>query len=386
MKSDKINRLEIKKSESKDHLTKDQITFNKLTEKIHLLQQKNAKQKDSLEKLLNTYSEIVFPLENESLDHKLNLVYLLDEKSGQQKLPKKLKHQVEEMIVYMMDEILHFRVPDEKLSNLFDKYNGNVDEEDDEDDLFTEEEDLIISANMFANMVHNMTGKKVDPQIFLNDNPTMDQLQEKFQDYLTNLESEKPQKKKTKKQIEREEVEKEKEKIKGQSLRSVYVGLAKILHPDTETDPFLKAEKEEYMKQVTNAYEEKNLSDLLNLELKWLSSHNDSLANTPDETLKYFIMLLKDQVSDLEREHYMASYNPRYQKINEFIGLSEKWSSQKIELKRRRLIKENDLFTELQDDLQNHPKIKEALKKCVEFIKIDEDEYGLDMFDIFMTR
>ena len=387
MKSEKQNRLEIKKSDVKAHLTKEQQTFNKLTEKIHKLQEKKISQNDQLEKLLQKYTDMVSPLEAISIDHKVNLVFLIDEKANLQKLPKKLNHEVIEIIIGLMDEISMSRAPDEKFSELYEKYNGSSEDEDmeDEDEFFTEE-DIEISAEMFSNMIHNMTGKKVDPKIFLKDNPTMDQLQEKFQEYLSDFEAGKKEQKKTKKQIEREEVEKEKNKLKGQSLRSVYVGLAKILHPDTETDPYVKAEKEEYMKRVTNAYEEKNLSDLLNLELQWVSSHTDSLANTPDETLKYFIMLLRDQVHEIEKEIFMSKLHPRYEKINALAGLSEKWADQKIEMIRRTLKKDNELLQNLSEELKTNPKSKEVLKKCVEIFQIDEKDYELEALEFMMRR
>lgn len=39
------------------------------------------------------------------------------------------------------------------------------------------------------------------------------------------------------------------------NIRSIYIALAKVLHPDTEADETLKAEKEEIMKKVTSSYE-----------------------------------------------------------------------------------------------------------------------------------
>ncbi|MBK8348441.1 MAG: hypothetical protein IPL08_12750 [Saprospiraceae bacterium] len=49
--------------------------------------------------------------------------------------------------------------------------------------------------------------------------------------------------KKTRKQLAVEETEKLHDDIKIKNLRSVYLSLAKILHPDSETDADLKLEK-----------------------------------------------------------------------------------------------------------------------------------------------
>ncbi len=397
MKSEKNNKLEIKISDSKTPLSKEQVAFNRLTERIRRLEKRNQDQKEYYERLLNKYTDIIYPFEDKALCLKTELLYLLDEKSNIQKLPKKLGSQVEEVIIQLLDEILEKREPDEKLSALDKKYNGNEEEYDDiEDKDFDFEntgsmgdEHKTILINMFVNMVREFTGNIIDPQSFLEDDPTIEELQKRFHKYLDDLESKQEkqkERKKTKKQLEREEAEKEKNKLKGQSLRTIFLGLAKTLHPDTESDPYLKMEKEEYMKRVTQAYEEKNLSALLNLEMQWVSKHNESLSNTPSDTLKHFISLLKDQVQSLEKEFFTNKFNPRYEKIIDFQAFTEKQSIRKMENKRRELKAKNEQLINLTTELQTAPKPKEILKKCVEALLIEESYFDDDFFNFIVNR
>lgn len=397
MKSEKNNKLEIKISDSKTPLSKEQVAFNRLTERIRKLEKRNNDQKDCYERLLKYYTDNLYPFEVKTLDLKTELLYLIDDKSNILKLPKKLSAQVEELIIQLLDEILENRTPDEKLSALDKKYNGYEEEFDDveEEDFDFEnigsknDEQKIFLINMFVNMVREFTGNIIDPQIFLEDDPSIEELQKRFHQYLDDLKSKQEkqkERKKTKKQLEREEAEKEKNKLKGQSLRTIFLGLAKTLHPDTETDPYLKMEKEEYMKRVTHAYEEKNLSALLTLEMQWVSKHNESLSNTPTETLKHFISLLKDQVQTLEKEFFTNRFNPRYEKIIDFEALTEKQSIWKMGKKRKELNTKNEQLKNLTTELQDAPKPKEILKKCVEALLIEEDFFDDDFLNFMVNR
>ena len=50
------------------------------------------------------------------------------------------------------------------------------------------------------------------------------------------------------------------------------MSLAKMLHSDLETDETLKLEREELMKKVTAAYQDKDLNTLLKLEIEIIGS------------------------------------------------------------------------------------------------------------------
>ncbi len=107
-----------------------------------------------------------------------------------------------------------------------------------------------------------------------------------------------PPRRKTRKQLDQERHERRKNELKQRSQRDVYIGLAKVLHPDAEADPGKKHEKEALLKRVTAAHHEGNFVELLQLEMAWLEG--GGVRNASADRLALFVGLLKDQVKDLE--------------------------------------------------------------------------------------
>lgn len=94
------------------------------------------------------------------------------------------------------------------------------------------------------------------------------------------------------------------------SIRSIYMELVKELHPDREQDEALRVIKEEQMKQLTEAYKNKDLSALLTMQISWLQ---ESVKATPGElsdvVLKGYNKVLKAQLGKLEEEQHMNIYS-----------------------------------------------------------------------------
>ena len=87
-----------------------------------------------------------------------------------------------------------------------------------------------------------------------------------------------------------------------------------------EQDAEKKVAKEILMKELTAAYEAKNLHTLLSLELKWIykeSSHLDTLA---DDKLSVYLQLLKEQVNNLEYEKQSIFQQPQYSVLAQQFG------------------------------------------------------------------
>jgi hypothetical protein len=170
-------------------------------------------------------------------------------------------------------------------------------------------------------MLYEQFGLKLDPSM-LTENPDFAKIEEELKKQWEQKKGTQKAKPKTKKQLEKEELEQQKEALKNKSIRSIYVALAKILHPDTEPDSALKIEKEEMMKQVTVAYENRDLMLLLQLEMQWIKKHDDSLHNMEASTLNVYIQLLKDQVKELELELDMLYVNPAFSAVSVFSHLN----------------------------------------------------------------
>jgi|GEM_PF-4127259 len=89
-----------------------------------------------------------------------------------------------------------------------------------------------------------------------------------------------------------------------QSLRSIYIPLVKKLHPDREQDEEEKLKKTEVLKQLTEAYESKDLLSLLTLQSQYEAARDDNFVLN----LNAYNKMLEEQVAALEEE-YSALYN-----------------------------------------------------------------------------
>jgi hypothetical protein len=166
------------------------------------------------------------------------------------------------------------------------------------------------------------------------------EIEEKFKEKQAN-ENEKnrtSKKTKSKKQIEKEYLEKVKVEAQKKDLKSIYLALSKALHPDTETDPTLKLEKEELMKRVTFAYQNKDFPQLLRLELEWVHKTSDRLNQLSEEQLKIYNSMLQDRIDELSNKRLSTLWNPRFQKIHEYAHVSNKTALSKIKKEKNEII------------------------------------------------
>ncbi len=124
----------------------------------------------------------------------------------------------------------------------------------------------------------------------------------------------------TKAALERERLKQETEDAKNRDFKSLYKQLAKVLHPDLETDPTLKAHKEVWMKRLTTARASGDLRDMLAIELEWLGEESGNLAKASDEKLRVYSMVLKEQLADLKEQTHMLLREPQYYPLMRFIG------------------------------------------------------------------
>lgn len=124
----------------------------------------------------------------------------------------------------------------------------------------------------------------------------------------------------TKAALERERLRQEMEDAKKRDIKSLYKQLAKVLHPDLETDPTLKAHKEAWMKRLTSAHANRDLRDMLAIEMEWLGEEASKLAAASDEKLRIYAMVLKEQLAELKEQTRMLHFEPQYQILMRFAG------------------------------------------------------------------
>jgi len=87
-----------------------------------------------------------------------------------------------------------------------------------------------------------------------------------------------------------------------QSVRDVYRRLASSLHPDREPDAAERARKTALMARVNEAYGRNDLLALLTVQLEIEQIDAGHLAGLPDQRLKHFCLVLRDQLQAIEAE------------------------------------------------------------------------------------
>lgn len=148
---------------------------------------------------------------------------------------------------------------------------------------------------------------------------------------ISNLKDSGAQRKKTKKQLEKEEVMKRMDADKDSSLHGMYKKLAKLLHPDTAPDETSRAEKTEWMKQLTAAYQAQDLKTMLRIEMEWLKVESGQIEAMSEEKLSYYNAFLSKQVNELQQQIIILPYNPRFSPMSFFIEEPTKFKSWKLD-------------------------------------------------------
>ena len=111
-----------------------------------------------------------------------------------------------------------------------------------------------------------------------------------------------PKRKKTAKQLAREAEKKAEDDQTSLSIREVYRKLVSALHPDREPDLDERQRKTVLMQRVNQAYDKKDLLQLLELQLELEHIDAHSIAGMSEDRVKHFNKILKEQLAELEQE------------------------------------------------------------------------------------
>jgi hypothetical protein len=153
------------------------------------------------------------------------------------------------------------------------------------------------------------------------------------------------------------------EEARKRTVVSIYKQLAKVLHPDLEQDPAMRARKHTLMQELTKAYREGDLHTLLRLELEWLDREEGDLARLSDEKVGVYCELLEEQVEELQAEIQDVPFSPRFAAVARFarpFGQGPQ-SVESILLSIRRL---SESLRRFRDDLTG-PRSREHLREAL---------------------
>jgi hypothetical protein len=309
----------VKKSKKASGST-SQKTFNRLRKQLENLQEDIEDHRNFLDRCLDYYRENIYSFKNTYRTAASNLVKIFYGYYNQPKvLTAKEKKTLKETILVKAEDILNMgglQESDPEILEIYEELNDVPYKEE----LVSEFGDLKTTMEaMFKEQGIDVDFSHIDP------NDTMENIQKKMFESifgsLNNFASEErghDSKPKSKKELAKEQKVKDLEEIQKKGLSTIYKQLAKALHPDLEPDISEKAKKVELMKQLTIAYENKDLHTILKLEMEWMNRAEEENLFRAEDQLKIYNGILKDQIETLKEDIEAIIFEPQYRMIMPF--------------------------------------------------------------------
>ncbi|EOR10818.1 coiled-coil domain-containing protein [Acinetobacter tandoii] len=134
------------------------------------------------------------------------------------------------------------------------------------------------------------------------------------------------------KQLKQQEKREQATKMAAQSLKTVYLKITAIIHPDREPDETKKLEKTELLQQVNEAYAEQDLFYLLKLQLQLETNKGLSSKALSSEQVKFYQLSLEAQSQNLQSQleeifasfHLSSHINTKQLKISDVYKVIDK--------------------------------------------------------------
>jgi cytochrome c5 len=278
-------------------LTKEQKRFNQLVGKIKAIRAKIEHFKEVDQDLRDLGQKMILPAEEKFTRALRDLVLAMHASPHKLKLTRR-QHQ--KFLQVMNAEITmllktSFLAEDAQLRRLFGVYSESG---------MSYEEMEAASARQAQEEAARIFGMDVED---MDDPEKVEELLKQRADAereAENEESEAP--KKSKAQLDAESKRNAAENAVKKTTRQIYLDLVKHCHPDREQDEVKRAEKTEWMKQITSAYEVDDHLRLLEMQMTLLTERENAFADFTASELKYFNESLQRQFTNLEDEMMMS--------------------------------------------------------------------------------
>jgi len=288
--------LQINTSKQAARLTPAQKKFNTLIDRIN----RQRKRLTEWQEIMPIYQEEVLrtfqPLRDSYAGFQAQMVELLDSHWVNNRFSRLQKQKVSHIISDICVELIN----DHGRDDLKPIANRHSDIDFDEQ----QEQMKAMSGDVLRAMLESEFGIYPGDIELDMDDPygTAEKLGNILEEQQRQAEDQRPRRKKTARQLAREQREKEEESKISQSIRAVYRQLVGALHPDRETDPEEHQRKTDLMQKVTVAYKNRNLLQLLELQLKVEQIDQNAIDSINEDRLNHFNKILQRQSLELKQE------------------------------------------------------------------------------------
>lgn len=351
----------------KEQLNPHQKTFRSLKKKIEILQGKLKKVHQELDECMRFYLTQIHP-EKEALKSAMKeFVKLLYSHYKKPKAYSKSEKKVlKEVMLGKLDQVFDptsFSTTDPEICAIIQ----------DLDEISYDEIASNVKANLKGSMEEMCKDRGVDIDLsfidFLDDESEIfRKVFEAMHAAHPDQDCELPKRPKTKRQKALELKEQALHELKKKGLNGIYKQLAKAIHPDLEQDVEKKAEKEQLMKRLTNAYENQDMHELLLLEME-LAGRSDSDQKTEqkaesDEQLKLYNAILKKQVESLQESIKTAFLDPKYYPLEPYFAEANVPIGLLLNLESLELQNQRDAYDSFIQDLQG-PNASKSIRELL---------------------
>lgn len=279
-------------------LSKGQQAFNKLIEQIEKKRTQLADWEAAVLRYQKKYTGELLPLADDLMDRQVRMVHCLDRASVQKGLSKTERGAIAGLIVDLADQLLANR-DDAELKAIYNKHSHSDYDQEEAADI-----------KRMKSMMEDVLGVDLGDDLDMSSGEDLlkrlqAQMQEEWAQENTKRQAwgeRRPKRKKTAKQLAKEAQQQAEEQQISLSIREVYRKLASALHPDRETDTRERERKTALMQRVNEAYEKRNLLQLLKLQLELEHIDQNTVNNISEDRLKHYNKILKEQLTELEQE------------------------------------------------------------------------------------
>ncbi|MPQ70859.1 MULTISPECIES: molecular chaperone DnaJ [Pseudomonas] len=353
-------------------LSAGQRKFNTLIKKIENQREVLQAWETAMPLYLERWNNDFKPLLDEFHQGNIELLHILDEASTRVKLSKTdrqtLSTEIRELASSSMDG-----ENDEALKALYNKHShGDFDE-------MSREEDEFLKQGL-----HEIFGIELGDDVDLRDEEAVAQ---KVQEHWQAEQAAQQQKpgKKSAQQLREEKTADE----ASQSVREVYRKLASALHPDREIDPTERERKTALMQRVNLAYAERNLLELLQLQLEIEQIDAANINALPSARLKHYNQVLTEQLNELELEVRAMEWAFKEQfSIEPYDNVTPKNMHRKYQIQFNRLLLDTQSLESLCEAIKDPKTLKAWLKeqRAYQMAREQDDDFFGDDLPDFLFR
>ena len=279
-------------------LTKGQQTFNKLIKQIEKKRAHLADWETAIPLYRQKYTSELLPLVNSLMDMQIKFVHSLDRACDHKEIKKSERGMIAGLIADLAADLLASR-DDDGLKAVYNKHSRS--------DYGSKQ---AADIEGMKTMLEDVLGFDLGDDMDMN---SPEELLERVKAQMAEewarnnaeeqaWEKRRPQRKKSAKQLAKEARQQAEEQQASLSIREVYRKLASALHPDREPDTRERARKTALMQRVNEAYEKRNLLQLLKLQLELEHIDHAAINSIGEDRLKHYNKILKEQLADLEQE------------------------------------------------------------------------------------